>query len=148
MTLVKYRPSHMNSVNSNWNTVLDNFFQRDFNAVLGVDQNTFSPSVNVLEVDNGFRIELAAPGYKKEDFSLEVTKNKLTISAEVKEEKENKKERYTRREFRKASFSRSFNLHESVDGEKISAVFTDGILNIELPKNKEEKKKNRAIEIK
>lgn len=153
MTLVKFHPSQAHRFNRAYSTVLDDFFKRDFNAAVGADSNTFSPLVNVVEAEKHFRIELAAPGYQKENFNIDVTKNQLTISAEVKSEekaesKEEGQEKYTRREFRRASFKRSFTLPESIDGENISAVFTDGILNIELPKRKEELKKNRAIEIK
>ncbi|MGD1845386.1 MAG: Hsp20/alpha crystallin family protein [Salibacteraceae bacterium] len=148
MTLVKYRPNSTYRFNRTWNHLLDDFFQKDLGTFLGSDHQNFVPSVNVIEAENGYRIELAAPGFSKDAFNLDVHQKQLTISAEVKDEQLDEKEKFTRREFRKSSFSRSFNLPENVNSEKISASFNNGILNIELPLKKEEKKKNRVIEIK
>lgn len=123
-----------------WNNFFDDFFSKDAfdwsNRNFTTDGSTL-PSVNVKETDNDFRIELAAPGMKKEDFRVELDKNLLTISAEHKEEKEEKngEGKYSRREFNYESFSRSFTLPaEVVEREKIGASYKDGILNIVVPK--------------
>ncbi|WP_417882560.1 Hsp20/alpha crystallin family protein, partial [Xanthomarina gelatinilytica] len=72
----------------------------------------------------------------------------LSISTEMKEEKEEKEANYTRREFGYSSFKRTFTLPESVDDNKIDASYQDGILNILLPKKEEAKKKPiRSIKI-
>jgi len=106
------------------------------------------PAVNVVESKEGFRIEVAAPGLQKSDFKLNLEKNQLTISAQKEQKEEETTEKYSRREFKYSSFSRSFNLPNSVDGEKIAASYADGILNIELPKREEAKEKPlREIEI-
>lgn len=111
--------------------------------------NTTLPAVNVLENDNEFVIELAAPGMKKEDFRINLENNILTISSERKEEKEEKKDQYSRREFSYQSFQRSFTLPEyHADREKVTAKYIDGILNIIIPKREEAKPKPaREIEI-
>lgn len=106
------------------------------------------PAVNVVENENGFRIEVAAPGLQKSDFKLNLEKNQLTISAEKEQKEEEKNEKYTRKEFKYASFQRTFTLPNTVDGDRIEANYADGILSIALPKREEAKEKPaRLIEI-
>jgi HSP20 family protein len=104
------------------------------------------PAVNIKEDNDKFVLEMAAPGMKKNDFHINVEKDVLTISSEHKEEKEEKKENYARREFYYNTFSRSFNLPENINLEGIKADYKNGILNIVLPK-KEETKVSREIKI-
>lgn len=105
------------------------------------------PSVNITENGKEFRIELAAPGMSKNDFKVNVEDNVLTISAEKEEEKNDKNERYTRREFSYRSFTRSFRLPAEVRSENIEGKYEDGILKLSIPK-KEESKKSPAKQIK
>jgi HSP20 family protein len=112
--------------------------------------NTTVPAVNIKETENDFTIELAAPGKKKEDFNIEVNENTLTISSEVKTEKEDKADggKYTRREFKYSSFKRAFTLPETVSEDKINASYEDGVLKLALPKKEEAlPKPKRLIEI-
>lgn len=105
--------------------------------------NSTLPAVNIRENKDEFLIEVAAPGMSKEAFKVNYDNGRLTISSELKEEKEGKKDqRYTRREFSYMSFQRSFTIAENiVDGERIKASYTDGILHITLPKREEVKPK-------
>lgn len=110
--------------------------------------NTTLPAVNVIEKDEEFAIELAAPGMKKDDFKIHLEGNVLTISSERKDHKEEKNGNYSRREFSYQSFQRSFTLPEAtVESDKVSAQYNDGILNIHIPK-REEAKPKPAREIK
>ena len=97
------------------------------------------PAVNIKENGNGFNIELAAPGFSKGDFKINVEENVLTISAEKKEEKKEENERYTRQEFSFNSFSRSFTLPATVNADKADARYADGILNLTIPKKESAK---------
>ena len=100
------------------------------------------PSVNVKETDNEFKLEIAAPGLKKEDFKLNLENNVLTIASEKEENTEEKDNGYARKEFSYYSFSRSFTLPEKVvDAEKIEAKYENGVLEILIPKREEEKPK-------
>lgn len=102
------------------------------------------PAVNVMETNDDFNIEVAAPGMKRNDFKVELDNNVLTISAEREEKREQKddKKNYTRREFSYQSFQRSFTLPEDkVEGDKIAARYVDGILHITVPKKEEAKLK-------
>lgn len=103
--------------------------------------NTTLPRVNIIETNNEFFIKVAAPGMKKDDFKLNYDNGKLSISSEV--NKENQDElKYSRREFSYQSFQRTFNVSSDlVDGEKITAKYVDGILQIALPKRDEIKPK-------
>ncbi|AQG81239.1 Hsp20/alpha crystallin family protein [Spirosoma montaniterrae] len=138
---------------NNLPSLIENFFGRDMNDFFNSNMPALSnvPAVNVVEHQDGFRIEVAAPGLKKEDFKLNLNHNNLTISAyqeSKKEETDQAGEKYTRREFSYSSFQRTFTLPTSVDAENIQASYTDGVLKIELPKREEAKvKPPRQIEI-
>ena len=92
------------------------------------------PAVNITENDKNFEIELAAPGMRKNDFKVKVENGVLTISAERKEEKEEKKKNYTRQEYSYNSFCRSFTLPENVKEDDIKAHYEDGVLKLGLTK--------------
>ena len=120
---------------------LSDFFNEDF---FPMNRNTSSlPSVNIREDEKAFYLELAVPGMDKKDLRIEVKDDVLTISSEHKEERDQDLEGYRRREFSYSSFCRSFYLPEDVNGEKIGASYKDGILNVEIPKLEEEKKKEK-----
>ena len=132
--------------------LLDQFLENDFIDFSNrnfSDTNTTLPAVNVKEKKDGFEIEMSAPGLKKEDFNVELNNNVLTISCEKKEEEETKDEdgRYTRREFMYQSFSRSFNLPDTIDPEKIDAKYEDGILKLIVPKVEKVLPNSKRIEI-
>ncbi|MDT8392225.1 MAG: Hsp20/alpha crystallin family protein [Bacteroidales bacterium] len=104
--------------------------------------NTTLPSVNIREDDEGFEVEMAAPGLTKNDFNIELNNDQLTISSEKKEEKESKEDKqFTRREFSYQSFCRTFALPNTADAEKINAKYDNGILKIGIPKKEEAKPK-------
>ena len=110
--------------------------------------NETLPSVNIAENSDGFKIEFAAPGLTKEEFKINLDNNVLTVGSEKNEEKEGSNENFTRREFNYSSFQRSFTLPDSANGEKITAEYENGILNIQIPKREEAKVKPlREIEI-
>lgn len=115
----------------------NDMFNRDFS-----ETNTTLPSVNIKENEDKFSVEMAVPGFNKNDFNIELNNNDLTISSEKKEENEHKEgERYTRKEFSYQSFRRSFTLPNTVNGDKISAQYKDGVLHVDIPKREEAKPK-------
>jgi len=105
------------------------------------------PAVNIKEENDKFVLELAAPGMKKDDFKINLDNYQLTILAETKNEKKEKEDSYTRREFVYNSFSRSFTLPKTIDIDKIKADYRNGILDIVLPKKEEEAKLTKQIKI-
>ena len=113
-----------------------------------VDENSGDiPAVNIKEENDKFVLELAAPGMKKDDFKINLDNYQLTISAETRNEKKEREDSYTRREFVYNSFSRSFTLPKTIDIDKIKADYRNGILDIVLPKKEEEAKLTKQIKI-
>jgi HSP20 family protein len=108
------------------------------------------PAVNITENKNMYNVSMAVPGMKKEDFVIDVDGNMLSISAQKEEEKENKEDKYTRKEYSYSSFSRSFTIPEDVNRDTIEASYTDGVLKLVLPKKEETKKGelNKKISVK
>lgn len=110
--------------------------------------DTFVPRVDIVETDKSYEIHLAAPGMKKEDFKVELTEGRLTVSGERKFQKEEgDKKTYHRVETQYGSFMRSFILPDDVKVDSISAEYTDGILKLYLPKD-EKKAQVARIEVK
>lgn len=95
------------------------------------------PAANIIEADDRFDIELAAPGKKKGDFKIELDEGILTISSETETKSSDNVGNFTRKEFGFNSFKRSFNIPESVSTDKISANYKEGILTVSLPKKEE-----------
>jgi HSP20 family protein len=132
------------------NGFFDEFFNRGLGEFVGNDVQYYQPAVNVTETDHAFKLELAAPGFEKQHFTLNVENGHLTVTAKREEKTEEGdivKSRYLRREFRYESFKRSFKLPNTVNQDAISAVYENGILNIELPKKEEAKPLAKTIEI-
>ena len=100
--------------------------------------NTTLPSVNIKENTDGFEVEVAAPGFEKNDFRVELDNEMLTISSDKKIETETKEgERFTKHEFSYQCFNRSFTLPNSADVEHIGAQYENGILRVHIPKKEE-----------
>lgn len=128
---------------------LNRFFNDDFWGFNGVEHQVTVP-VNLKETDKAYEMQLVAPGLRKEDFKLNVTNELLTVSFEQKDEQEqgSKEEGWLRKEYKMQSFSRSFNLDDSVDINKISAAYNNGILHLTLPKKENAQRISKSIEVK
>jgi HSP20 family protein len=131
MTLVKFNNRTRNSA-PYFNNVFDSLFNEAVNKNLTINK---VPGVNILETEDSYKIELAAPGLTKEDFQINLKKDTLSVWAEKKALEGTDQKDYTRKEFDYNSFARSFVLPESVDAEKISAEYVNGILNITIGKD-------------
>lgn len=129
-----------------FNRFFEGFADSDLSKFFGTDTFVSAPAVNVVQTEKGFRIELAAPGFKKEDFSLNVENRTLKIKGEHKTETEDKTEKFTRREFQFGSFERKFTLPENVNEDSIEAKYTDGILTIHISRT-EETKQTKEIQV-
>ena len=131
----------------NW---LPTFFNDLFDNDWMMKTNATAPAINVVESDKDYKVEVAAPGMKKEDFNIHLgDNNELIITMEQKNENKEEHKKYLRREFAYSKFQQSFVLPDNIEKEKISASVNDGILTIELPKQapEEKAKVNRVIEI-
>ena len=139
MRIVKYNNNNV------FPSLINEFFNDDFGMNF-LNRSHNVPSVNSLENSDSFEIDLAVPGMKKEDFTIELNDKVLVISSETSNTMENDKMRLN--EFNFSSFQRSFRVPDSVDQDKIKANYKNGILKIKLPKRKESiSKPNRVINI-
>jgi HSP20 family protein len=126
---------------------MSNLFDDDFFPVLQ-NRTSSMPAVNIREDEKKYSLELAVPGMDRKDLKIDINEDVLTISSESKQETEENKDGYKRKEFSYSSFCRSFYIPENVNRDAIEANYKDGILTVGLPKQKEEKSKiTRQISI-
>lgn len=145
MAIINWKPLRPTTSLSDW---MDDFFNDRMDRMMETRIGTNLPAVNVLDEEDRFELQVAAPGLKKKDFAVNVDNGILSISAERKEEKKKEEDNYTRREFSYTSFQRQFTLPENVKEEDIKAEYEEGILKIHIPKQEMElKKKPKQIEI-
>lgn len=126
---------------------MPDIFENDFFPVLS-NRTSSMPSVNIREDEKNYVLELAIPGMDKKDLKIDINEDVLTISSEAKNESEENKDGYRRKEFSYLSFCRSFYIPENVNRDNIEANYKDGILTVGLPKQEVEKNKiTRQIKI-
>ena len=139
MRIVKYNNNKV------FPSLMNEFFNDDFRMNV-INNNHSVPSVNSIENDNSFEIDLAVPGMKKDDFTIQLNDKVLVISSENTNSVENNSMRLN--EFNYSSFQRSFTVPETVELDKIKANYKNGILKVKLPKKKDSiSKPNRVIDI-
>lgn len=166
-TLVKNPARTIRNLTSRMYNPSDWFFKNNFLDLFDDDYTSLTiPSINISERKDQYKIEMAAPGLKKEDFNIEVEGNMITISCEKESESSESKDKngekdrngekengkrnnsYSRREYNYSRFSRSFTLPDYADTDRITAKYNDGILNLTIPKKPEaQKSKNQKITI-
>ena len=103
------------------------------------------PHTNIVEEEDKFRIELALPGYAKEQINMQIHKDVLTVNSNIEDNNQEEK-KFVTREFALKNFSKRFTIPRTLEAEKISAEFLNGILSITVPK-KEEAKEKQPIEV-
>lgn len=118
--------------------LLDDFFGSGYLT----RSNTGAIRTDVRETDKEYIVEAELPGFKKEDIELDLTDDRLTITARHEETKDESKENYIRKERRYGEVCRSF-LVKGIDNDAVSADYVDGILKITLPKQEEVVKKSK-----
>lgn len=137
-------------VAKSWNGIVNdlfNDFENNINTVFNQPTTAVKTPVNISETENSFQLDLLAAGRKKEWFVVNVEKDILTVSYEVKEEAEKSAAKTIRNEFVSGNFKRSFTLDEKVNAEAIEAKYEDGILKLTLPKKTEVKPEVKQISI-
>lgn len=145
MSLVKFKRRPFGNLITQDFFDMDDFFDnRSWARDMMPDQfwngKRSQPALNIKENHDTFEIELAAPGFAKEDFEVTIEDGCLNISAEKSVSDEEKEENYTRKEFSYNAFQRSLQLPESVKQEAIKAKYKDGILSFTLAKKEDAKK--------
>ena len=147
MNLVRFHNPRYNANRVLVDELFNNFFKNDYHENYGNNCDS-KPATNVFETENEFKVEVLLPGYKKEDVQINLHNNLLTIKVENEVTEEKSEEyKYAHREFGVSNFEKQYRVPKTVDGEKISAKFENGVLNIELPK-KEEALEKTPVDIK
>jgi HSP20 family protein len=126
---------------------VDDIFDRFFDRGSG-DESTsavWSPRTDLLETDTGYRIRLDLPGMTKDDLTINLQNNTLTVRGERMSERTGDDEEYVRVERAVGTFHRTFTLPDAVDADNIEATYDDGVLTITVPKTEESTR--RQIEI-
>jgi HSP20 family protein len=121
------------------------FFNELFADSHYVGNTNTTPAANILESENDFQIQLAAPGFEKENFKIEVHQKALKVSVETPENDTESQEKVIRKEFSYSAFSRTFRLPATVDTETIEATYSNGILTLLVPKKEEAKPKEPTL---
>ena len=140
----KHNPNHNSDLvehGFNFPAMFDDFINRDFFKPSFSSTGVSTPAVNIIETNDDFRLEMVAPGMKKENFKIEFQEDVLTISYDHDDNREGERRgwKYTTREYNYHSFARSFSIPETIDVDRIHATYGDGILTLILPKKDEAK---------
>ena len=146
MNLVRLNNQRYNANQVLVDELFNNFFRNDYHED-HVKNCATKPATNVFETEKEFKIEVLLPGFNKEDLQLNIHKNLLTIKVEKEKEEKSEEFKYAHREFGAVNFEKQYRLPKSVDSEKISAKFENGVLKVDLPKKEEELEK-APVEIK
>ena len=147
MTVIRWDPfRNMSTLQDRINRLFEDAFPQK------TDQEDLSvcawrPLVDIFETDDGVAIQVDLPGVKKDDVTVEVKNNLLTIQGLRQVEPTVSEEKYYRRERTCGTFLRSFNLRYPVAPENIKASFKSGVLTIQIPKPEEEKSKKISVSI-
>ena len=126
-----------------FNTLFENF--ADGSGKEQLARGTFVPAVDVYEDEHNLVLKLEVPGMNEEDLNVSLENSTLTVNGERKFEKDEKEENFHRIERRYGTFTRTFRLPNTVDGEKVEAAYDKGILKITLGKRAEAKPKQIKV---
>ncbi len=124
---------------------VDSIFDQFFGDSDNDTSTVWAPRTDLLETDDAFRIRLDVPGMNKEDISINLQNNTLTVSGERSSERKEEGEEYVRVERAFGNFHRTFTLPDAVDQENVEASYEEGVLTINVPKTEESTR--RQIEI-
>ena len=148
--VAKVEPAARFPVAWDMDRLFEDFFRRPFLSSLMPRlsiEKEFSPAVDIYEEKNDVVVKAELPGMKKEDIDITLNEDTITIAGEKKTEHRTEKKNIYRHESSYGSFCRTMTLPAEVQGEKVKAVFKDGVLEIRLPKTEEAKKKERKVKI-
>lgn len=150
MAIVRWNPlDDIISLQRRMNKIFeDSFLAKKSSGDEDLSSGLWSPSVDIYETESDIVLKAELPEIDQKDIHINIENNILTLKGERKLEKETKEENYHRIERSYGSFSRSFNLPNAVEVERIKAQYKDGVLKINMPKKAENKTKKIDVEIK
>jgi HSP20 family protein len=142
MALVRWEPvRELDSIQSEMNRLFNTFFDTPSSGGGGTaaPMRRWMPAMDLVELEDHFLLSADLPGMKEEDVRIEVADNVLTVAGERRSGHEERKGGYIRIERASGAFQRTLTLPEGVDAEQVSAHFTDGVLEVRIPKPVERK---------
>jgi HSP20 family protein len=146
MALVRWNPARdLVSMRDEMNRLFGEVFGRAANDDASWFAGAWTPPVDIFETEDALVMKAELPGFTKDDISIELKENALTLRGERKHEMENKEENYHRRERVYGAFQRSFMLPTTVDQNNVQATYKDGVLELRLPKVEAAKPKRISI---
>lgn len=147
MAIVRWSPIRdVMSVRDEMNRLFNEVFGRASNGEAGIwSSGAWTPPVDIYETDEALILQAELPGFSKDDVSVELKDNTLTLRGERKRSHEVKEENYQRMERTYGAFQRSFVLPTTVDQNRVMASVKDGVLELKLPKAEAAKPKRIAI---
>ena len=135
MAIVRWDPfQNISSLQDRINRMFAETFPQTAHSGEDMVTCAWKPAVDIYETENGLKIKAEIAGVHKQDVSIEVKENVLTIQGQRLPDKEVKEENYYRRERCCGIFHRAFTLPDAVAPEKIKATFKDGMLEIDIPR--------------
>jgi HSP20 family protein len=148
MAIVRWDPFRdVAALQDRINRIFNDSFGRSRDLDDEVSLYDWRPPVDIYETNDGIVLKIELPGVKKDDVSVEVKDNVLTLKGERLLDPEIKDDHYYRKERSFGKFNRSFSLQEPIKPDLIKAGFKDGILTIEIPRPEEEKPKQITVNI-
>lgn len=136
----------MNNINNPITEFVDQILNKSVSEVVKRDFVNIKPNVNIIKLEDKYIIQVAAPGLKKDDFSIELNNNKITISTDQNLDEVNQ-QKYSRREFNFTKFKRSFIVPNNIDKKSIKAKYKLGILEVFLNREAQIEKESISIDI-
>lgn len=125
------------------------FFKNFYNdEYCGGKMETYKQKVNITEDENAFLLDIAAPGYSREEIQVSINADELLISSNHKEDEKQTEQKYLRQEYKKEAFARRFKIPKNIEADKIEAKHNNGILSISLPKRAKIEIPVQEIEVK
>ena len=138
----------LSAIQERMNQIFEDALARSRGREEGLRTGMWTPAVDIYENNDFVVVKAELPGVEKDRISVEVKERILTLRGERGFDKELKEESYHRIERSYGSFQRSFSLPVSVDQEKVTARFQDGVLEVKLPKKDQEKPKQIEVDVK
>lgn len=145
-SLSRTRNRNLNDLQREIDRVFGRFFPSREREGDTSQQGVWAPRTDLIETEDGYRLQLDVPGMSKEDIAINFKDNQLTVSGERASERTDENEEYVRVERSFGQFYRAFSLPRTIKADDIEASYENGVLGIHVPKT--EKEKSRQIEIK
>jgi HSP20 family protein len=148
MAIVRWEPFRdLVTSQDRFNRLFNDTFSRAFEDEGTLSTRGWNPAVDIYETDHNVTLKAELPGIDPKDVDIRVEDGTLHLSGERKFEKEVKEENYHRVERTYGSFTRSFALPRSVDPDKVTAEYKDGVLTLTVPKKEEAKPKTIKVQL-